>query len=230
MANDIHQSDSNNTANNKSKIKKDEKLPSQDEAFGILDHAKRELSIAGLDKKGSDYDGDLAKWVIQIIEVFSSQGHSGNSARDTIDVVRQLINWGPLSPFTTNPAEWQETTDILSEEQKSAGERLWQNQRSPSVFSTDAGKTWFRMDGERRDDGSLYVYKSLDHTEKEEGSSETTEKTADKAGTTKPTNTSKNPKANGRVQEKGKSSQPTKPVKGNGDKPRTTPDEQSPKA
>lgn len=213
-------------------------ISDKDETFGILDHAKRELSLAGLDRKDSDFDGKLAVWVIELIDVFSKQGHSGSSAQAVSDIFRQLVNWGPLSSFTDDPKEWkEETKDMLSDEQKSAGERIWQNQRVPSVFSMDAGKTWFRIDGERRKDGSLEVYKTVDHKSKEGNSDgkstgETAKKAGNSNGNAKPKNAKANAKDSGRVQEK---AEPKKPDAKNGssgdsDKPRTSSNESGKKA
>ena len=49
--------------------------------MGLIEHAKTELEIAGLfDVKGGFYEGMTGKAVIELIEVFSKQGHSGMSA------------------------------------------------------------------------------------------------------------------------------------------------------
>lgn len=219
MGSNVPKSGADSKPNKNADAKKEEK-------FGLLDHAKRELKLAGLDQKDADYEGELAKWTLELLEVFVKQGHSGNSGSNVVDIIKQLVHWGPLSPFTDDAAEWKEETDnLLNDEQRSAGEKIWMNQRVPSVFSMDHGKTWFRMDGKRREDGSLEVFKTVT---KEGNSEKSTGETAEKAGSNS-TNKSAESKASktnnkdaGRVQEKKDSSGNDGNSK-DGDKPRTSP-------
>jgi len=48
--------------------------------MGLMEHAKKELELAGLFAKDSDYGGMLGDAVLELIEKFAEQGHSGASA------------------------------------------------------------------------------------------------------------------------------------------------------
>jgi hypothetical protein len=102
----------------------------------LEEHAKRELELAGLLDKDSDYDGMLGKAVQQLIRVFETQGHSGMSAAMTVDLFSRLADFQNLTPLTSNSADWIEV-----------GEGRWQNRRNGKAFSTDGGKTW-KVQGE----------------------------------------------------------------------------------
>ena len=76
--------------------------------MGLIDHAKTELQIAGLFDKDSDYEGMLAESVMELIEVFSKQGHSGMSAPYVISIFEKLANYKPLIGITGKDEEWDE--------------------------------------------------------------------------------------------------------------------------
>lgn len=86
----------------------------------------------------SDYDRMVAKWVMELIQVFSQQGHSGGSAGMTLDLFDKVARFQPLTALTSNPAEWIDRTE-------ESGEPMWQSKRSPSVFSRDGGQTWYDL-------------------------------------------------------------------------------------
>lgn len=108
--------------------------------MSLVQHAKEELTRAGLFEKGSDYDGMLGDAVLELIEKFAEQGHSGFSAHLTIDLFQRLAKFQTLSPITSNPDEWMCVSDYFE------GKGVWQNRRNPAVFSNDAGKTWYDID------------------------------------------------------------------------------------
>ena len=97
----------------------------------LITHAKRELDLAGLFDKDSDYDGMLGKAALELVETFAGQGHSGLSAFAVIDITQRLLSYEPLTPLTSNSSEWNEVSD-----------GLWQSARKANAFSTDGGKTY----------------------------------------------------------------------------------------
>lgn len=99
----------------------------------LVRHARAELRRAGLFDADADYDGALAESVMALIEVFSSQGHSGMSGGMTIDLFGRLAGFEALSALTTDPSEWVEV-----------GHGIWQNRRDGAAFSKDGGKTYRR--------------------------------------------------------------------------------------
>lgn len=103
--------------------------------MSLVQHAETELRLAGLFDKDSDYDGALGPAVMELVEKFAAQGHSGFSAGLTLDLFNRVASFKPLTPITSNPDEWME-----------CGPSVWQNRRKPTTFSKDGGKTWYDLD------------------------------------------------------------------------------------
>jgi len=109
----------------------------------LLDHARRELDIAGLTPEDSSYDGKVAESVIELIEVFEAQNHSTQSAEYASTIFAILAQGKVLTPYSQNPAEWENITEVVyTEDQIESGEKLWRSTRNSAVFSKDGGKTW----------------------------------------------------------------------------------------
>lgn len=112
--------------------------------MSLVEHAERELRAAGLFDKHSDYEGMIGDAVMALVRVFASQGHSGMSASMTVTIFDRLARFKNLTPITDNPEDW---VDIDIED---AGQKLWQNRRDCSLFSKDAGKTYYCVDDKER--------------------------------------------------------------------------------
>lgn len=99
----------------------------------LIDHAKREFLAAGYKPVEEEQDGPN-KWIQQnvlaLLELFSSQGHSGFSAPFCIQMFTKLANFEPLCPLTGEDSEW---SDVAEED----GKRLFQNKRCSHVFKRD---------------------------------------------------------------------------------------------
>ena len=91
--------------------------------MSLIEHARFELNYAGLFDNDSDYNGEIARSVIELIDVFSKQGHSGASANIVRTVFNELAQFKPLGGITGIPEEW---TDV--------GNNIFQNKRLGSVF------------------------------------------------------------------------------------------------
>jgi len=102
-------------------------------------HAKRELELAGLFDKDSDYSGMLGKAVMDLVKVFAKQGHSGFSAHQTLKIFQIVASYKNLTPITSNPDEWFEYET-----------GNWQNKRDSALFSKDGGKTWRSVDAPKK--------------------------------------------------------------------------------
>lgn len=59
--------------------------------------ARRELTKAGLFDPDSDYEGMIAKAVMELIETFSAQGHSGFSSELTLQAFNYVARRRPLT-------------------------------------------------------------------------------------------------------------------------------------
>lgn len=105
----------------------------------LIKFAVREMDRLGMFDKDSDYEGKIGEAVIELLEVFSKQGHSGFSEEATVNFFSMLALHKPLTAITNDPNEWMQVD--------SAG-TLWQSSRDSSVFSVDGGKTYYFVDDE----------------------------------------------------------------------------------
>jgi hypothetical protein len=115
----------------------------------LVKHAERELKLAGLFDKDSDYDGELGKAVLELVKVFAKQGHSGFSAHQTLRIFNEVASYKPLTPIGKSKDEWMEVSDMSSEP-------MWQNTRRSTTFSRDGGKTWYDIDDPKLDNGDTW--------------------------------------------------------------------------
>jgi hypothetical protein len=103
--------------------------------MSLTEHARRELELCGQYAEDPEY----SESIIKAVEAFAAYGHSGGSAMVAREQLHALLGYKALSPLTSNPAEWEDRSEI-------SGTPLWQNKRDSSVFSADGGKTWYSLD------------------------------------------------------------------------------------
>lgn len=102
----------------------------------LVEFAKRELEAAKLfNDDGDFYGGMTGTAVLELIEKFSEQGHSGMSAPITVSIFEKLAKFQPLSPLTGSDDEWGEVAN-----------GIFQNNRCSHVF-----KQADRFDGQAYD-------------------------------------------------------------------------------
>ena len=111
----------------------------------LVQHAQRELKLVDEHRNRSSvkpeteldrrWAAEMTKNVLEVITVFSTQGHSGFSAGYALNLLKSLLAFKPLTPLTGEDVEWVE-----------AGEGVWQNNRCSTVFKDGAGKAW-NIDG-----------------------------------------------------------------------------------
>ena len=93
----------------------------------LIEHAKREFLALGYIPLDQKQENGPNKWiqegVLELIEVFSKQGHSGSSAPYCVRCFEKLALFKPLTPIKCDDVEWVEV-----------GERVYQNKRLSSVF------------------------------------------------------------------------------------------------
>lgn len=115
----------------------------------LVNHAKEELKLAGLLDKDSDYDGMLGEAVLELVEVFSKQGHSGFSAMQTLEIFNTVASYKPLTAIGASKDEWINVEENM-------GEPMWQNKRRITTFSRDGGKTWYDIDDSKLNNGDTW--------------------------------------------------------------------------
>lgn len=115
----------------------------------LMQHAKFELEAAGLFDEDADYNGALAHAVMELIETFARQEHSGFSAMMTIDLFSRLARYEPLTPISSNPDEW---VNVFEED----GKPHYQNKRRSTSFSRDGGQTWYDIEDSSLNNGDTW--------------------------------------------------------------------------
>ncbi|MFS2027677.1 hypothetical protein [Massilia sp. CT11-137] len=106
-------------------------------------HAEAELKAAGYKLDGTDepYNKAAADSILELIDVFSGQGHSGFSASYCLQTFTKLAAFEPLGPLTGADDEWVEV-----------GDGMFQNKRCSHVF-----KSADRFNGQAYDlDGRIF--------------------------------------------------------------------------
>lgn len=101
----------------------------------LIEHAKREFKAVGYLPSDQEQENGPNKWMqenlIELLEVFSKQDHSGFSARYCIDAFNKLARFEPLAPLTGEDWEWVEV-----------GTEIWQNIRCSRVFKDEYGQAY----------------------------------------------------------------------------------------
>ncbi|UKD55172.1 hypothetical protein L3Q65_46220 [Amycolatopsis sp. FU40] len=93
------------------------------------DHAAYELDYQGI------VDPDRAR-IIAIVGNFAD--YTDPAARAAaLQQVQTLLQFKPLSPLTSEPAQWIDQSSLSGERQ------LWQSKRDPDAWSHDGGATYY---------------------------------------------------------------------------------------
>lgn len=129
----------------------------------LIKHAKQEFEVLG-------WPGDcemqklMCHNILELIKVFSEQGHSGFSVNYLINHLKPLMSFEPISPLTGEDSEWCEIRD-----------GIYQNKRCSHVFKDEDGRA-YDIEGKifREPDGSCFtslesrVYIDFPYTPKRE--------------------------------------------------------------
>ncbi|AMO57353.1 hypothetical protein GZ77_15775 [Endozoicomonas montiporae] len=113
--------------------------------MSLIAHAKKEFEIAG-------WPGDdemqkmMCDCLLELLETFSKQGHSGFSAPYCLEHFDKLARFQTISPLTGEDDEW---VDV--------GDGMFQNKRDSTVFKENGEAYW--LDGKifRDKDGCTYT-------------------------------------------------------------------------
>lgn len=126
---------------------------------GLVEFAENELNILLKGCKDSEslkMQKSVNNDILDIIKLFSGQGHSGFSASYTLNILKRLLDYKPLSAITGNEDEWEQLNY--------SPDLAYQSKRCPSifrdadgkvynveakVFSDDGGHTWYNCKDSR---------------------------------------------------------------------------------
>lgn len=115
--------------------------------MNLIDYAESELERIPKDKDGMQEI--INQNILDLVKLFSSQGHSGLSGRYVINALSRLLEYKPLNPLTGEADEWGDPY---------GPDETQQNKRRPSVFrsktdpphdidaivvSDNGGESWF---------------------------------------------------------------------------------------
>jgi len=100
--------------------------------MSTIEHAKREFLKLGY-KPIEECEDDPDKWiqenVLELLEVFVNQGHSGSSAPYVINLFKKLANQEPVAPIMCTDDEWVDVSSYGL-----TGDMTYQNNRCGAVF------------------------------------------------------------------------------------------------
>lgn len=113
----------------------------------LIGHAKREFSSVWPEQ--DDMQDLMKQNIIELLQVFSAQGHSGFSAGYCISAFEKLAMFKPIGPLTGEAHEWSEPY---------CHEGTCQNRRDGRVFKEADGTAYF-IDGKifREPDGACFT-------------------------------------------------------------------------
>lgn len=104
--------------------------------MSTIQHAQKELELAGMFDEDSDYNGMIGTAIMELIEVFSKQNHSGFSGPRVASLFKKLAVYECLMPLTGEDDEWNDISDL--------DKGTLQNKRVSSVFKEkETGKAYY---------------------------------------------------------------------------------------
>lgn len=103
----------------------------------LLEHARRELDLAGWTAPDSMYDGMIGDAVIELMTAFANQGHSGMSASIVTNVFNLLSQYKTLTD--NDHSVFEDVSEMW-------GSPCLQDMRDFKWFSKDGGRTWENVD------------------------------------------------------------------------------------
>lgn len=118
----------------------------------LVKWAEEELNL--LVKDGDEMQQAINKDILEVVKVFSEQGHSGFSASYALNMIKRLLDWKPITPLTGEDDEWMEVEgwnkDDSTQQNKRCSAVFRKNFDNSTayyldgkVFSDDGGKSWF---------------------------------------------------------------------------------------
>jgi hypothetical protein len=118
----------------------------------LVEWAKLELERIG--DQNDSMQQSMNRDILQIVEMFSEQGHSGFSASYALNMITRLLDWKPITPLTGEDDEWCDVPkwdkDKNCQQNKRCSAVFRYNFDNSTaiyidgkVFSDDGGKTWW---------------------------------------------------------------------------------------
>ena len=115
----------------------------------LVDYAKREMDLAW--PEHDDMQDLVKKNVIEIVQTFIDQGHSGLSAAYILRILRRVLYWNPIGPLMGYESEWGPAYGDMEMQQNKRCSHVFREHYdnrtahdiNGKVFSDDGGETWY---------------------------------------------------------------------------------------
>lgn len=102
--------------------------------MSLIEFAKKELADAGYFTDQDFYGGMTGKAVLELIECFANQGHSGMSAGITLAIFNQLANYKPINPIEDKIEDWSDSVGDGT---------ILQHKKLSSLFKTSGDRAYY---------------------------------------------------------------------------------------
>ena len=116
--------------------------------MSLREHALLEFKAAGWDIEDDPMQEEICNNLLELLEVFSNQGHSGFTAPYVIKHFAKLAAYEPIVPLTGEDWEWTLISGDLT-----GGKVVYQNKRCSRVF-----KQSDRFNGQAYDIDAVVFY------------------------------------------------------------------------
>jgi hypothetical protein len=103
--------------------------------MSYVEHARRELRLAGITERDPAYAAGIVAAVAVLQALVAGEQRTADTAREQLGV---LLAYGTLTPLTDDPHEWLDRSGPT-------GRALWQNARNPYAYSNDGGRTYWLL-------------------------------------------------------------------------------------
>ena len=122
--------------------------------MNLLEFAENELRIlednCKNDEEALKMQKTVTKDIMQIIQTFVSQQHSGFSANYMLNILERLLRYKPLTPIEDKPEEWEDCSKFGMQElqhkrcssvfKRPDGTAYWVEGK---IFTDNGGKSWY---------------------------------------------------------------------------------------
>lgn len=127
--------------------------------MSLVEFAENELNLllkTCTDDEALNMQKVINNDILDIIKLFSGQGHSGFSAQYSLNILKRLMDYKPLSPITDSADEWTELnydSDLAYQCKrcpslfKDSDNRVYNTEGR--LFSDDSGHTWYNCKDSR---------------------------------------------------------------------------------
>lgn len=119
----------------------------------LVEWSKEELNRLVPKGDGKEIQESINRDILEVVKVFSEQGHSGFSAPYALSQIKRLLNWKPIQPLTGEDDEWDDVSEFSkdnSQQNKRCSAVFRKNNDNSTayyidgkVFSDDGGESWY---------------------------------------------------------------------------------------